>query len=167
MDSNEVNALPDRVRNYIHNLEARCDPAGDVQELVCLRENCKALGAELAKLEAEAEALREILRRGQLCHRRDKPQWKYIFSIDVETEWQDTKDDAIGAAAKMIMEEQKLKDHAESQGEDLDRLCEQASGHFTADKPMPRKEPLTEAEIDMLVEDDISSEEESDGEIYT
>lgn len=32
-----VNALPDPVRQYVHDLETRCDPAGDVRELAVCR----------------------------------------------------------------------------------------------------------------------------------
>ena len=38
MRSNEINALPERVRKYIHDLETRCDPAHEVQERWALRE---------------------------------------------------------------------------------------------------------------------------------
>lgn len=52
MTPEEVNALPPKVKDYIHALSTRCDPAGDIQELVCRREQVKALeilGAELKK----------------------------------------------------------------------------------------------------------------------
>lgn len=48
MTSDEINALPERVRRYIHDLETRCDPAGDVAALAAARENAAALARELA-----------------------------------------------------------------------------------------------------------------------
>jgi hypothetical protein len=39
----EINALPNRVRGYIHDLETRYDPSGDVRSLACARENIEAL----------------------------------------------------------------------------------------------------------------------------
>ena len=38
-----INALPDPIRRYIHDLETNADPAGMVQENIILKENCKAL----------------------------------------------------------------------------------------------------------------------------
>lgn len=38
-----INALPNPIRRYIHDIETNCDPAGMVQENVILKENCKAL----------------------------------------------------------------------------------------------------------------------------
>jgi hypothetical protein len=43
MTSDEINALPERVRRYIHDLEARADPAGDVAALAAARENLAAM----------------------------------------------------------------------------------------------------------------------------
>lgn len=45
----EVNALPERVRQYVHDLETRCDPAGDVQTIASLREQRDALVALLVQ----------------------------------------------------------------------------------------------------------------------
>lgn len=38
-----INALPEPVRKYIHDLETNCDPAGMVQENAILKDTCKAL----------------------------------------------------------------------------------------------------------------------------
>ncbi len=38
-----VNALPDPVRRYIHDLETRCDPAGDLRELILTKVENRAL----------------------------------------------------------------------------------------------------------------------------
>jgi hypothetical protein len=47
-----INALPPGLRDYIHDLETRCDPAGDVAELACLRETVQALEVLIAELKA-------------------------------------------------------------------------------------------------------------------
>ena len=44
-----INALPYPLRSYIHQLETRCDPSGDTQELVIARETCRALDIRLAE----------------------------------------------------------------------------------------------------------------------
>jgi hypothetical protein len=56
----EINALPDKFRQYIHDLETRCDKSGDVQTIAMLRENREALqrrveesGARIALQERE------------------------------------------------------------------------------------------------------------------
>ena len=49
-----INALPEPIRRYIHDLETRCDPAGDVAQIACLRETCGALSKRVAELEALA-----------------------------------------------------------------------------------------------------------------
>ncbi len=38
-----VNALPEPLRQYIHDLETRCDPAGDVQRIAFLRQENEGL----------------------------------------------------------------------------------------------------------------------------
>jgi hypothetical protein len=35
----EINALPEKFRQYIHDLETRCDRSGDVQTIAILRED--------------------------------------------------------------------------------------------------------------------------------
>ena len=49
-----INALPDPIRRYIHDLETNADPAGMVQENIILKETCKALEIKLS----EAESIR-------------------------------------------------------------------------------------------------------------
>ena len=39
----EINALPEKFRLYIHDLETRCDKSGDVQTIAILREDRDAL----------------------------------------------------------------------------------------------------------------------------
>jgi hypothetical protein len=49
--SAEINALPERVRSFIHDLETRADPAGDVRRAHIAEENVAALTAKLAEIE--------------------------------------------------------------------------------------------------------------------
>lgn len=39
----EINALPEHIRAWIHELEATADPAGDRRELVTLRDQVQQL----------------------------------------------------------------------------------------------------------------------------
>jgi hypothetical protein len=48
----EINALPDKFRQYIHDLETRCDKSGDVQTIAILREDRDALQQRVEELEA-------------------------------------------------------------------------------------------------------------------
>lgn len=50
MLSDEINALPDRVRKYIAALETECDPAGTVRENYRLREENAGLRVECENL---------------------------------------------------------------------------------------------------------------------
>lgn len=43
MSPDEINALPERVRAYIHELEATADPSGDRRELIFMREQNQQL----------------------------------------------------------------------------------------------------------------------------
>lgn len=53
-----INALPEPIRKYVHDLETNADPAGNIRESICQRENAEAL----AKRAAAAELLnRELL----------------------------------------------------------------------------------------------------------
>ena len=52
--SDNINRLPEPLRRYIHDLEAVCDPAGDVAEMFRLREENKALRWECERLAARA-----------------------------------------------------------------------------------------------------------------
>ena len=47
MNAQEINALPDPLRQYIHDLETRCDPAGDIQTIASLREQIGALEEQI------------------------------------------------------------------------------------------------------------------------
>jgi len=52
-----VNALPERLRAYIHDLETRCDPAGDVAARIVSTDNAEALSILLDEKDAEIERL--------------------------------------------------------------------------------------------------------------
>jgi hypothetical protein len=61
LSSPEINALPASVRRYIHDLETRCDPAGDVATIVSLTEQRDGLIASFQVTARERdEALAEI-----------------------------------------------------------------------------------------------------------
>lgn len=49
--SNQVNQLPKRLRDYIHDLETDCDPAGTIREVFALKENQKMLEVKIRELE--------------------------------------------------------------------------------------------------------------------
>lgn len=61
--SAEINALPARVRTFIHDLETRCDPAGDVQRLAALRDSLDGLMAVHEELRAERDTAMARLRQ--------------------------------------------------------------------------------------------------------
>jgi hypothetical protein len=48
----EINALPEKFWQYIHDLETRCDKSGDVQTIAILREDRDALQRRVEELEA-------------------------------------------------------------------------------------------------------------------
>lgn len=45
-----INALPEPIRNYIHLLETRADPAGELRELVLLRDQMALLADNCGNL---------------------------------------------------------------------------------------------------------------------
>jgi hypothetical protein len=49
----EINTLPEKVRQYIHDLVTRCDKSGDVQTIAILREDRDALQIHVEELETE------------------------------------------------------------------------------------------------------------------
>jgi hypothetical protein len=52
----EINALPERVRTYIHDLETRCDPAGDLRALRLAQDENRMLREKLARERDAADA---------------------------------------------------------------------------------------------------------------
>ena len=57
MTPDEINALPERVRLYIHDIETQCDPAGMVAENTLLRDQVRALDAMIARLKSQLKRL--------------------------------------------------------------------------------------------------------------
>jgi hypothetical protein len=53
----EINALPEKFRQYIHDLETRCDKSGDVQTIALLREDRDALQQRVEELEAQIKLM--------------------------------------------------------------------------------------------------------------
>jgi hypothetical protein len=39
LSAGEINGLPEKLRRYIHDLETRSDPAGDIKEIASLTNN--------------------------------------------------------------------------------------------------------------------------------
>ena len=55
--ADEINALPEKFRKYIHDIETRCDKTGDVQTMALLREDRDALQRRVEELEAQIELM--------------------------------------------------------------------------------------------------------------
>ena len=60
-----VDALPEGILRYVHDLETRCDPAGDVQTMALLADTIRGLDARVRELEAELTSERRKGERGQ------------------------------------------------------------------------------------------------------
>jgi|SRR5215510_733182 len=56
-----VNALPEGIR-HVHDLETRCDPAGDAQKMALQADTIRGLDAKVRELEA---ALASMMRKGE------------------------------------------------------------------------------------------------------
>jgi hypothetical protein len=52
-DADHINALPGPLRKFIHDLETRADPAGDVAEIAMLKDNNLALWTRVQELESQ------------------------------------------------------------------------------------------------------------------
>lgn len=63
----EINALPDRLRRYVHDLETRADPTWDVRRAFLAEENAVALNNLAEELQQELAALTSLLAE---CSRR-------------------------------------------------------------------------------------------------
>jgi hypothetical protein len=55
--ADEINALPEMFRRYIHDIETRCDKTGDVQTIALLREDRDALQRRVEELEAQIKLM--------------------------------------------------------------------------------------------------------------
>jgi hypothetical protein len=53
----EINALPSHIRSYLHDLETRADPAGDVVRYRAAEDNARALAMALARLRSAVRAM--------------------------------------------------------------------------------------------------------------
>src|SRR5215510_12117553 len=60
----DVNALPEEIRRYIHDLQTRCDPAGNVQTMALQADTIRGLDARVRELEAELASERPKGERG-------------------------------------------------------------------------------------------------------
>ena len=60
-----VNALPEGIRRYVHDLETRCDPAGDGQKMALQADTIRGLDAKISELEAALASVRRKGERGQ------------------------------------------------------------------------------------------------------
>ena len=61
--ADNVNALPEGLRRYVHDLATGCDPAGDVAQLILLKDQRDALVAMVQELKEEVRILTEALQR--------------------------------------------------------------------------------------------------------
>lgn len=55
----QINALPERIRSYIHQLQTVCDPSGDTQNRILAEDTCRSQEIQIADLQrqlAEAQA---------------------------------------------------------------------------------------------------------------
>ena len=55
-----VNALPEPLRGYIHQLDTVCDPAGDQQSIVILRDTVRSLQQLVVEQEDELKAAQAL-----------------------------------------------------------------------------------------------------------
>lgn len=60
MNADQINLLPEDVRKYIHDLETRCDPSGDLQQIASLKEQVAGLTRRLA--DRDRSELPEVIR---------------------------------------------------------------------------------------------------------
>lgn len=79
-----INALPDPIRHYIHQLETRTDPAGDVRRIAELKDQNAALEALYRSVKDEKEQLTAALGEPAAwrIRRGASDLWAYA-----ETEW--------------------------------------------------------------------------------
>ncbi len=68
-DAAHINALPLKLRKYIHDLETRADPGGDVKDAACQKDNADGLAVLLAESHEREKALIEVLNAYAAHHR--------------------------------------------------------------------------------------------------
>ena len=71
-----VNALSPPLRQYIHNLETRCDPAGDVRDLIILQDRARDLETLLARESKVLAEARELLAESAAQLRKYQPDYE-------------------------------------------------------------------------------------------
>ena len=59
-----VNALPEGIRRYVHDLETRCDPAHDVQKMALQADTIRGLDAKVREMKAGLAAIRRTSKDG-------------------------------------------------------------------------------------------------------
>ncbi len=78
--TDNINSLPDPVRHYIHQLQTRTDPAGDVRRIAELKDQVEALQVLLAAAKAENEALKD-----QIDNLEDKLDDAFHIGLERDT----------------------------------------------------------------------------------
>ncbi len=56
----EINALPEKLRRYIHDLATRSDPAGDIRTIASLTEQRDALVLRVRELESQLNQRKSV-----------------------------------------------------------------------------------------------------------
>lgn len=80
--SEAINELPEPVRRYVHDLETRCDPAGEVRDLTMIKAENEQLRKALEDVKADADVeLEEVIEKRDdvalvvlRCRRMEDPQ---------------------------------------------------------------------------------------------
>lgn len=79
-----VNALPESLRRYVHDLETRCDPAGDVASLTIARDQLEQLQARLSQsYETVNEKMLDALEQALLSIEADEKAHRREFGCGV------------------------------------------------------------------------------------
>ena len=73
----EINALPEKFRQYIHDLETRCDKSGDVQTIAVLRKDRDALQRRVEEVESSVPFI-SLLHRRSLGYQTCIRSWESI-----------------------------------------------------------------------------------------
>ena len=81
----QINALPEGIRAFVHDLETRCDPAGDVAALTLIRDQNTQLKSAHDKLKAKLADIRELAR--YLAYFRDVTGRRFMDYLPHE--WQE------------------------------------------------------------------------------
>ncbi|QDH84098.1 hypothetical protein KMC56_gp25 [Achromobacter phage vB_AxyP_19-32_Axy12] len=106
-----INALPERVRAYIHDLVANADPSGMVAENTLLRDQTKQLDAMIGRLKRElasapvAGEVQERIEQMAVNRYRPVPDGKFSYKVVAgdgsRSLYTGTKDSCLRVAAKL------------------------------------------------------------------